>query len=388
MNKTKKLWTVTVARYTRDANGVERRKRKPTILGLTAMMTKREARRAARVYIDQANASAFYPTQEQKFTTFEAFADVWEQDYLSLSKPSTQASMRGHVKRLKEHFGPKEMRRIDAADLQRFVAALVAEGYEPKTIRNYGITSALIWKAALVQGYVDQILPKPKLPRVFRKTPRHLVLAEVGRLLYQARSEEDREVFSLLWLAAEAGLRSGELDGLRLEDVSEESVTIRQTIWNGHAGIPKTPNALRTVAVSPKLSAMLAAQARYAKSYGHGYLYAFSATYYRDRLQCLLKKLEIKQAGLHALRHFNASLMDSLRIPLKTRQERLGHASTGSLTLDVYTHAKWEHNVEAAQLLGDAINQAVKDAENSVSLTAVKEEGLLSGVSEALGNKQ
>jgi hypothetical protein len=78
--------------------------------------------------------------------------------------------------------------------------------------------------------------------------------------------------------------------------------------------------------------------------------------------------------------------MDSLRIPLKTRQERLGHASTGSLTFDGYTHAKWEHNVEAAQLLGNAIYKAVKDAENSVSLTAVPEKRLPIGAPEAVDN--
>jgi hypothetical protein len=71
------------------------------------MMTKQEARRAARVYIDQANASAFNPTQEQKFTTFEAFADVWEQDYLSLSKPSTHASMRGTRQAAKRALRPE-----------------------------------------------------------------------------------------------------------------------------------------------------------------------------------------------------------------------------------------------------------------------------------------
>jgi hypothetical protein len=86
------------------------------------------------------------------------------------------------------------------------------------------------------------------------------------------------------------------------------------------------------------------------------------------------------QSGLHAFRHFNASLLGSLRVALKTIQERLGQASTGSLTLDVYTHAEWEQNVEAAKLVGEAIEKAV----NSVSLTAIQEKGLPTGESEAL----
>ncbi|HVB87267.1 MAG TPA: hypothetical protein VNK23_11450, partial [Candidatus Dormibacteraeota bacterium] len=80
---------------------------------------------------------------------------------------------------------------------------------------------------------------------------------------------------------------------------------------------------------------------------------------------------EIREAGLHAFRHFNASLLSSLRVPLKVIQERLGHASAGSLTLDVYTHSEWKENVEAAQLAGEQIEKAA----NSVSLTAIQQKG-------------
>jgi ribosomal protein L18 len=67
-------------------------------------------------------------------------------------------------------------------------------------------------------------------------------------------------------------------------------------------------------------------------------------------------------------------------VPLKTIQERLGHASAGSLTLDVYAHSEWKQNVEAAKLTGEAIEKAV----SSVNLTAIQEEGLPTVKSEAL----
>jgi hypothetical protein len=67
-------------------------------------------------------------------------------------------------------------------------------------------------------------------------------------------------------------------------------------------------------------------------------------------------------------------------VPLKAIQERLGHASAGSLTLDVYTHAEWEENVEAAQLAGERIEKAV----NSVSLTAIQQKGPADEISKPL----
>jgi len=49
--------------------------------------------------------------------------------------------------------------------------------------------------------------------------------------------------------------------------------------------------------------------------------------------------------------------MDALRVPLKTIQERIGHALTGSFTLDVYGgKPDWSRNVEAARALGAELN--------------------------------
>jgi hypothetical protein len=59
--------------------------------------------------------------------------------------------------------------------------------------------------------------------------------------------------------------------------------------------------------------------------------------------------------------------MDSLRVPLKTIQERIGHALTGSFTLDVYGHTlDWSANDEAAKGLGNEIAKAVAKAESDL----------------------
>src|SRR5258708_1600919 len=46
----------------------------------------------------------------------------------------------------------------------------------------------------------------------------------------------------------------------------------------------------------------------------------------------LLDSLGIERRGLHAFRHANGSLTDRLQAPLKTRQERLGHAPGCDIT--------------------------------------------------------
>jgi hypothetical protein len=92
------------------------------------------------------------------------------------------------------------------------------------------------------------------------------------------------------------------------------------------------------------------------------------------RLAPVLAALEFEKAGNHAFRHFNVSMMDSLRVPLKSIQERIGHALTGSFTLDVYGHTlDWKSNEEAATKMGAEIAKAVIETDgnpNSGPLTA------------------
>jgi len=373
------LWKSTVALYEYTEQG-EFRRRKEISLGPTKTMNFRQAQHALRPYVERANATAFNPTRKHKTMTFTEFAGIWEAHYLSLSKPSTQATMKTHLRRLKSAFGPRDMRTISAADLQRFVSELVAEEYAPKTIRNIWITLRLIWSAAHAQGYVEAIPAKPKLPRMLRTRPRCFTLTEVAKIL--AASDEDDNAFALYWTAAETGMRLGELDGLKsyaFDHGTSSYIEVSETVWNGKRGTPKSPAAIRRIYISEQLSDLLNSLT------SPETLFRSSVVNYRKRkLQPLLERLGISRAGFHAFRHFNASLMDSLRIPLKTRHERLGHASTGSLTLDVYTHSSEEGHYEAARLIGNAIEIAV----HSVSLSAVQQKGLPTGASEALETKQ
>jgi len=294
---------------------------------------------------------------------------------------------------LKAEFGTKEMRTIDAGDVQRLISRLTREGREPKTIRNMWGTISLIWQAALAQKFVDSTLPKPKLPKAVRKRPRFFRLGDVGKIIASV-TESERCMY---WLLAETGIRAGELAGLRIQDVALDSITIEQSVWGGKEQAPKTQNSVRKIAISSQLAELLWKQIGLQKALGHSFVFTVSTGRPLDinversrRLAPLLDKLEIPKAGYHAFRHFNVSLMDSLRAPLKTIQERIGHALTGSFTLDVYGHTlDWNANGDAAKGLGNEIAKAVIEAASildSGPLTAHKSKGSQTRKLEALEN--
>jgi len=393
------MWIGEYVEYALDPHGAERRNRRKVVLSPSRkdgiVIGKREAQRLLQPYVDRANVALSEAVRERKSATFEEFAQIWERDYLFLSKPSTQSGTRSTLKRLKAAFGRKDMRAIDAGDIQRFIAAGVAEGLDPKTIRNHWGAVSLIWNAALAQKYVDAVLPKPKLPRRAKKRAKFFTLSEVARII--AASEGEHRAF--YWLAAETGLRGGELAGLKLSDVDGERLTVNRSVWHCKEQTPKTNNALRTLALSPQLITLLWEQI--ARQKGKGFDYLFSAStgqpvdmnvFRRRKMSALLTSLSIRQAGFHAFRHFNVAILDALRVPLKTIQERLGHALTGSFTLDVYGgQPEWGRNLEAARAVGAELERAVAEAEAkqkdetvaglNYALTAPNEKGSGAGIS-------
>jgi integrase len=385
-NRTKTQWRGTYSEYVLDASGVEQRVRRQLVLSPVrkadgSSVRKNEAKNLLQPYINRANEQLTSPSRERKSATFEAFSNIWESDYLCLSKPSTRNSVKTQLKTLRAEFGQRDMRLIDAGDVQRLIAKMTAEGYQPKTIRNLWGTVSLIWQAALAQRYVDAVLPKPKLPKLVKKKPRFFTLSDVARIIALGRQS------TLYWLLAETGLRAGEIAGLRVQDVALDRITVNQSVWAGEEQTPKTQSAVRQIAISPQLAELLWKQVERQKAAGHSFLFSVSTgspldmdVERRRRLKPTLKALEIPKAGYHAFRHFNVSVLDSLRVPLKTIQERIGHALTGSFTLDVYGHTlDWKSNEEAAQKLGDELAQAVAKAvdaeklsDNSDCLTAIK----------------
>jgi integrase len=378
-NQTKTLWMGKFAEYVLDVHGVEKRIRRQIVLTPVKsgekIIGKREAQRLLQPHVDRVNFSLSVTGSERKSATFEVFAAIWERDYLSLSKPSTQSGARSSLKRLKAAFGAKDMRQIDAGDIQRFVAASVAEGLEPKTVRNLWGVVSLVWNAALAQKYVDAMLPKPKLPRRAKKRARFYTLSDVAKMIAASRGEQ--RVF--YWLAAETGLRSGELAGLRLIDIDGERLTVNRSVWGGKDQSPKTNSAVRTLGLSPQLVSLLWEQITRQTAKGSEYLFSSSTgkpldmnVFRHRKMTVLLTSLKIPQAGFHAFRHFNVSLLDALRVPLKTIQERAGHALTGVFTLDVYGgQPEWERNLEAGRLAGSEIERAVSKLGDEQSFALV-----------------
>lgn len=325
-------------------------------LNVPHCQTRRLALRELQLRLDTVNSPCY---RARPTATFAQFAARWQSTVLVQHKPSTQATIRGHFrKHLVPFFERFQMRDIQPEMVQRFVSSAKVS---PKTVRNLYATFQMVWKSARAWRYVAHDALDGVVRPKQRKARRFFFTVEETQRIISVASEPHKTFY---WLAAETGMRAGELCGLRVDDVDLETglVHVCQSAWQGKLQQPKTENAVRAFALSPQLVGHLKEYVSKWRPNEKRLLFAtrngtpWDASLVRKRkLRPLLRSLGIEGGGLHAFRHANCSFMDRLRVPLKVRQQRLGH-SDPRLTLDVYTHVVSEDDVRTAALLGELLS--------------------------------
>lgn len=220
--------------------------------------------------------------------------------------------------------------------LSQVLAQLVAEG---RMARN-------------VAGLVDRVPGKPRKFETFTAD-------QVAKVLKGIGNDRNRHA----WHLALAGLRRGEIAGLRWDDVNLAQQTVRISKTRVDVGgraldqdDPKTASADRVLPIPDALlSELAAAKARQAadrlalgEAYSRrGYVVCNEAgePYHPSTLstmwQAAIKNLDVPQVRLHDARHTCATLMHLQGVPIALVAAWLGHADV-SFTLRTYVHAQPE----------------------------------------------
>jgi integrase len=140
------------------------------------------------------------------------------------------------------------MTSTDPEMVQQFVSTSAVSA---KTTKNICITLQSMWTTAKAWGYVaHDLMEGVVLPEVKRVQRFFLSQREIQLILAKAQ-EPQRTWYGL---AAETGLRAGELCGLTVDDIDIERgmLQVRQSAWRGKLGDPKTDDSIRVVELSPQ----------------------------------------------------------------------------------------------------------------------------------------
>lgn len=191
------------------------------------------------------------------------FADAVRQfkaTRLPTLKPSTRITYTDRLNALLiPRFTDVPLEELTGESLTKLDAELAQSGLAHATRRNVHILFRSILRVAVGVGLMESMPKMPRLPRVGRKIMKPIRREHVDAILGVA-SPSTRLAFAL---GAFAGLRSGEIRGLRWSDVDLKAgtITVRSSISRGEESTPKSGNQ-DVLPVIPFLRSLLeAAQA-------------------------------------------------------------------------------------------------------------------------------
>lgn len=237
-------------------------------------------------------------------------------------------------------------------------------------ILSEALKMAVKWQL-LARNPADSVQP----PAVEQKEVKAIDASQTAWLLELA---EGTRLYLPIMLAVTAGLRRGEILGLKWGDVdwAAAAVRIQRSVEQTKAGIamkaPKSRQSRRIVALpSIAMDALRshraqqeASQAKLGPDYAtddlicsveDGSLWKPSA--FTSAYRALLVRRKLSGPNFHALRHSHASQMIAGGVDMKTVSSRLGHSRT-AFTLDTYTHLLPGQDQEAARKLDVSLRSA------------------------------
>lgn len=283
--------------------------------------------------------------------TFREYAEDWRA--AQVHRPSSQAHVETMLRRhAYPSLGDRPLAAILPSEVQAWVKRLSVGGPDRKPLApsTVGVVHSIVssvFKAAVRDRRIaanpceGTRLPKRERPRVVP-----LTTEQVGALT----GAMPPELRALVTFAAGTGVRGGELRGLTLDRVHflKREVTIDRQLVGVEAGEPvwgppKTEASYRTI---PLPNVVLEALQAHLKAYDvepDGLLFTLGGAPITRQLFGHYWRGPARSAGLpsgqglHALRHYYASLLIRHGESVKTVQARLGHASAAE-TLDTYSH--------------------------------------------------
>jgi integrase len=280
--------------------------------------------------------------EEEKKDPLPTF-EVVAKEYLRAFAPShlKPSTLFGYSQTLARFLVPrlKDLRidEIDANVVREFDAVLVRKGAKPATRRNVqAILRSVLCRYAVEARLLDAPPAMPRLPKVGAKVANALTREEVYRLLGVSCTAH-RLAFAL---AAFAGLRAGEIRGLRWRDVDLKSgqLVVRQTVCRGEISTPKSGHE-RVVPLAEELTRAISSIEKKPldgrvsmDAYGR----PWSEFSLGNAFRRACKRAELTGWRPHDLRHFFVTELFRRGAPAHAVQALAGHA-------DLETTQKYAH---------------------------------------------
>lgn len=237
-----------------------------------------------------------------------------------------------------KRIGSKHLDAIGPMVVRELDAVLVARGRKPSTRRQMQCVVRSVLRHAKEAGLIERLPELPPLPKTGATITHALTREEVGRIL--AITAPPHQL--ALELAAYAGLRAGEVRGLRWKDVELDRgvLVVRRSRCRGIEAAPKSGHE-RVVPLHPKLiDALKTIDVRPSNAYVTGPKPGepWGEHALRHAFKSACKKLELAGFRFHDLRHAFVTELFRGGTPAPVVQRLAGHEHL--TTTQRYAHAQ------------------------------------------------
>jgi integrase len=249
--------------------------------------------------------------------------------------------------------GKKRLDTITDEDVQSIKAALA--DHAPKTVNNVLTVLGSTLRVAVKWKVLPALPCAVDLVKVCNLVPEFYEFGDYGRLV-DAAGRIDRRTLLIVLLGGDAGLRRGEMIGLRWADVDfrRRQLKVEQAVWGTVTDAPKSGRGR----IIPMTDALARALHEHRHLRGEHVLYADDgrqpqAYQVRKWLKAAQRRAGFAKAtgGTHVLRHTFCSHLAMRGAPAKAIQELAGHESL--TTTMRYMHLSPRARAHAIGLLND-----------------------------------
>ena len=362
VNNSWKIW------YRADqvqSDGSVKRVQRTKVLGKVSEMNLSQASAEALRFVQPVNDLA--PGVEFDRHTFGVLVEKWRKTVARTLRPETIRSYDWALGRILPRFGKTPVSEVERADVEEFLIDAKGEGLSSSAVETIKRRLKALFSCAVdwewipispVRGRFRLGTPRKARPKTI------LARSLVEALIMLLKPPYD----AMVLLAVYAGLRKGELSGLKWRDVQEGFVAICRSVVRGVEGPAKTEGSETTVPIGPRTQEALASWRR-ATRFGKPDDYVFAL---RTPTPCNLdrvaakvlkpagRKIGVAPLSWQDLRHTYCTLGRQAGIAPEVMQRLMRHKDIRT-TLEIYSHVTENEAasiIEGSKLLPDGVTHS------------------------------